>query len=72
MTQIPEMVKRTEYAGALTDHGNMYGFLAYYKAMKDAKKKPILGFEGYMEDMETFVKRRKQENYDTITRKLKF
>lgn len=52
MTQIPEMVKRTEYAGALTDHGNMYGFLAYYKAMKEAGKKPILGFEGYMEDLD--------------------
>jgi len=52
MTQIPEMVKRTEYAGALTDHGNMYGFLTYYKTMKAANKKPILGFEGYMEDMD--------------------
>lgn len=52
MTQIPEMVKLTEYAGALTDHGNMYGFLTYYKAMKAAKKKPILGFEGYMEDLD--------------------
>lgn len=52
MTQIPEMVKRTEYAGALTDHGNMYGFLAYYKDMKKAGKKPILGFEGYMENMD--------------------
>ena len=25
MTTVPEMVKHTEYAGALTDHGNMYG-----------------------------------------------
>lgn len=34
---------------------------------------PIINaaFNGYMEDMEAFVKQRKQENYDTITRKLK-
>ena len=32
MTTVPEMVKHTEYAGALTDHGNMYGFLEHYKA----------------------------------------
>lgn len=52
MTQVPEMIKRMEYAGALTDHGNMYGFLGYYKGMKKAGKKPILGFEGYMVDLE--------------------
>ena len=51
MTTVPEMVARTEYAGALTDHGNMYGFLSYYKAMRDAGKKPILGFEAYQEDL---------------------
>jgi len=48
MTKIGEMVERTEYAGALTDHGNMYGFLEYYETMLAAGKHPILGFEGYM------------------------
>ena len=52
MTQVPEMVKRTEYAGALTDHGNMYGFLQYYELMREAGKKPIIGFEGYMENLD--------------------
>ena len=51
MTKVPEMVKRTEYAGALTDHGNMYGFLEHYKAMRKAGKKPILGFEAYQESL---------------------
>lgn len=51
MTTVPEMVKHTEYAGALTDHGNMYGFLEHYKAMKKAGKKPILGFEAYQESL---------------------
>lgn len=50
--KIKDMVVRTEYAGALTDHGNMYGFLEYYETMKKAGKKPIIGFEGYMEDMD--------------------
>lgn len=52
MTKIPEMVERTEYAGALTDHGNMYGFLEYYKAMNAVGKQPIIGFEGYIADMD--------------------
>lgn len=51
MTKIPDMVMKTEYAGALTDHGVMYGFLEYYKAMKKAGKKAIIGFEAYMESL---------------------
>lgn len=51
MTKIPEMVAATEYSGALTDHGNMYGVLEYYTNMKDAGKKPILGFEAYTTDL---------------------
>jgi len=50
-TQIPVMVEKTEYAGALTDHGNMYGFLEYYKAMKAADKHPIIGMEAYQENL---------------------
>lgn len=52
MSKISDIVAKTEYAGALTDHGNMYGFLEYYKAMNKAGKKPILGFEAYTEDLE--------------------
>lgn len=52
LSKIPDMVKKTEYAGALTDHGNMYGFVSYYKAMTSAGKKPILGFEAYTENLE--------------------
>lgn len=35
-------------AVALTDHGNMYGAVDFYKACKDAKVKPILGCEFYV------------------------
>lgn len=51
MTKVKDMVARTEYSGALTDHGNMYGFLEYYKGMNKAGKHPIIGFEGYLENM---------------------
>lgn len=52
MTKVGEMVDRTEFAGALTDHGNMYGFLEFYKKMKAAGKQPIIGFEAYMADID--------------------
>ena len=50
--KVPDMVKHTEYAGALTDHGNLYGFVEYYNAMKAAGKKPIIGMEAYQENLQ--------------------
>lgn len=35
-------------AVALTDHGNMFGAVDFYKACKDAKVKPIIGCEFYV------------------------
>jgi DNA polymerase-3 subunit alpha len=32
----------------ITDHGNMYGILPFYKACKEHGIKPILGTEAYM------------------------
>lgn len=32
-------------AVALTDHGNLYGAIDFYKAMKEAGVKPIIGCE---------------------------
>lgn len=49
---IEEMVKHTDFAGAITDHGNMYAILAYYKEMKKAGKIPILGEEFYCESID--------------------
>jgi DNA polymerase III subunit alpha len=34
----------------ITDHGNMYGILPFYKACKNNGIKPILGFEAYQAD----------------------
>ena len=35
-------------AMGITDHGNMYGVLPFYKACKDQGVKPIIGTEAYM------------------------
>ena len=33
---------------AITDHGNMYGVLDFYKACRNAGVKPIIGTEAYL------------------------
>jgi len=50
--KVGDMAKYTEYAGALTDHGNLYGFVEYYNSMKAAGKKPIIGMEAYQENLQ--------------------
>ena len=52
MTKVSQMIEATEYAGALTDHGNMYGFLEFYTGMQKAGKKPVIGFEAYTTDLD--------------------
>lgn len=49
IVRIKDLAKKSEYATAITDHGNMYGFLEFYKEMKKHGKKPIIGFEAYVE-----------------------
>lgn len=48
-------------AVALTDHGNMYGAVDFYKACKEAKVKPILGCEFYVAPDSRFE--RKKDNF---------
>lgn len=53
--------KSAEYkmqAVALTDHGNMYGAVDFYKACKDVKVKPILGCELYVAPESRFDKKK--------------
>lgn len=52
MNKISAMVENTEYAGAISDHGVMYGVLEYYKQMNEAGKLPVLGFEAYTETID--------------------
>ena len=45
--RIPEIAKKYPYSGALTDHGVIYGWVEFYKAMKEQNKHPIMGCEVY-------------------------
>ncbi|KPK77474.1 MAG: hypothetical protein AMJ79_02970 [Phycisphaerae bacterium SM23_30] len=49
---IARLVSRCRELGmeslALTDHGNMFGAVAFYRAARAAKIKPILGMEAYI------------------------
>ena len=45
-------------AVALTDHGNLFGAVDFYKACKDAKVKPILGCEFYVAPESRFDKKK--------------
>ena len=50
--RVPELVARAKELGqeslALTDHGVMYGAVAFYKACRKAGIRPILGCEAYI------------------------
>ncbi len=54
---IPERVKEcSQSAVAITDHGNMYGAVAFYRACKAAGIKPIIGSEVYVAPRSRFEK----------------
>jgi len=52
LSKIPKLVTRAKDLGmssiAITDHGTMYGAMAFYRAAKDAGVKPIIGMESYL------------------------
>ena len=52
LSKIPDMVKRAKELGmdsiALTDHGNMYGTINFYKTCLDEGIKPVVGCEIYI------------------------
>lgn len=52
MGKIPDIVQKTEWASAITDHGVMYGMVQFHKEMKSHGKKPIIGFEAYTESID--------------------
>jgi DNA polymerase III subunit alpha len=51
-SRIPELVARAKDQGmtalALTDHGNLYGAVEFYRECRDAGINPILGYEAYV------------------------
>jgi len=54
---VNEAVKYGMPACALTDHGNMYGAIEFYKKCRAAGIKPILGVEAYMAHESLYQKR---------------
>lgn len=52
MSKVTDLVKRAKENGmtalALTDHGNMYGAIEFYKECKKNDIKPIIGVEAYI------------------------
>ncbi len=60
LSKVDEMVtlakKYDMPAIGLTDHGNMYGAIEFYKTCKDANIKPIIGVEAYIANRTRFDK----------------
>jgi DNA polymerase-3 subunit alpha len=52
LSKIPDMVKTAKKNGmnaiSVTDHGNMYGAIEFYKECQKAEIKPIIGVEAYI------------------------
>ena len=69
-TRINLLPKRVKELGmdavALTDHGNMYGAIAFYKACKDIGIKPILGCEVYISEKDMSIKDKSNKRYHLI------
>jgi DNA polymerase-3 subunit alpha len=51
-SRIPELVQRVKEAGmnavAITDHGNLFGAIEFYRECKSAGLNPIIGYEAYV------------------------
>lgn len=62
--RIKDLVAKAKSFGmpavALTDHGNLYGAIEFYKACQEAKIKPIVGCETYFAPGSRFSKERER------------
>ena len=64
ISDIPSRAKECGHtAVALTDHGCMYGAVAFYKACRAEGIKPIIGCEVYVAPASRFDKTNRTENY---------
>ncbi len=66
---IEKAVKSGMKAVALTDHGNMFGAIEFYKTAIANGIKPILGFEGYISPTDRFDKQTKGSFHITLLAK---
>jgi DNA polymerase-3 subunit alpha len=72
-TQLPELVERAQQLGmkalGITDHGNMFGAVAFHDLCRDKGVKPILGCEIYVAPGSRFEKTSvgRDEPYNHLT-----
>src|SRR5947209_5659170 len=61
-SRIPDLVKRAKSldmpALALTDHGNLYGAMEFYREATAAGIQPIIGYEAYVAPSKRTVRER--------------
>lgn len=53
MSPLKSIAKKSSGITAVTDHGNMFNILKWQYAMEHEGKKPVFGFEAYVEDVLT-------------------
>ena len=64
ISEIPERIKEcSQDTVAITDHGNMYGVIEFYKTCKKNGIKPIIGCEVYVSTSSRFEKRANVDSY---------
>ena len=64
ISEIPERLRECgQDAVAITDHGNMYGVIEFYKTCKKNGIKPIIGCEVYVATSSRFDKRSNIDSY---------
>jgi DNA polymerase-3 subunit alpha len=70
MCRIPQVMARVKEMGmnavAITDHGNLYGAIQFYKAAKDAGLNPIIGCEIYVAAGSRLGKNGEKNNYHLV------
>jgi DNA polymerase-3 subunit alpha len=63
MVRVKDLVSKAKELGmnsvAMTDHGNMFGAIEFYKACKAADIKPIIGSEFYLTSSSRFERKDK-------------
>ncbi len=69
--RVDELVKKAASlempALGMTDHGNMFGAIHFYKACQKAKIKPIIGCEAYITPTSRFEKNSDQKSICHLT-----
>jgi len=73
--KIKPLAKKVKKMGmtsvAMTDHGNMFGAIAFYNAMRDEGIKPIIGMEAYIHNSDDIGDKTNRQRYFTYVYMLK-